>query len=95
MAETMVNVTMDNILDLLCNPNSSAYHFRKGDNGDYIVENERSNLVAIIDMKTGIVEYCVTGVYNSGDDWATIDIEELNSLKMLCDRLVDLYKIDL
>lgn len=50
-------------------------------------ENFGFPLVAFIDHE-GNIEYTVGGIYNSGCDYATIDMKALEELKSFCEMLV-------
>ena len=50
------------------------------DNYEIRLEGEEG-LSAIIDKGCGLVEYYVTGIYNSGCDYAEINMEVLEDLK--------------
>ena len=78
---------MVKILDLLCNEQSGSYRFKKNEN-DYEIEDIDSNIAASIDEE-GEIQYFVTGVYNSGCDWAEIDVKALYDLMQLCGSLRD------
>lgn len=54
---------------------------------EYLIEPYHGQLAAIV-TKNGHITYNVTGVYNSGDDFAEIDMEKLIKLKALCDDLL-------
>lgn len=58
---------------------------REGDGDSYMVSVNGGDLVAIIE--DGAIDYCVSGVYNSGSDYATIDIEVLDRLRAFCEML--------
>ena len=53
--------------------------------GGYKVSAKDSNLVAFV--YDGKVEYAVSGVYNSGSDFADIDIDALDRLRAFCEML--------
>lgn len=77
---------MTNIIDLFCNESSKSYRFHKEDDIYEITDND-SNVGATIDADEGEIQYFVTGVYNSGCDWAEIDLEALEDMKKLCETL--------
>ena len=59
------------------------------DREEYIIEPHNSSLVATINIKTTKVNYYVDGVYNSGCDYAEIDIDELDKLKRFVELLLN------
>lgn len=69
---------------------ASKFNIRKTSDGHYEVEfsDDTKNLVALI-YNDGNIVYCVTGVYNSGCDWADIDIDALLELKSYCEGLIN------
>ena len=54
----------------------------------YEIESKNSDLGAYI-YKDNKIEYFVTGVYNSGLNWAEIEINELLKLKKFCESMVE------
>lgn len=74
------------------------FEITKRADGYYFVKSKNSNLVADITLDEDsvvnpyIIEYGVSGVccnvYNYGDDIASINIAELESLKSFCESLV-------
>lgn len=71
---------------------ASKYKVEKGDpkygnGGKYDVIDEEHNLVASI-APDG-VSYYVSGVYNSGGDYAEIDMQALHDLEKFCTLLAD------
>ena len=80
---------MIKLIDLLCNESNGSYHFHKHEDGQYEITDNNANIGATIDPEDGEIVYYVVGVYNSGCDWAEIDIEALNGIKKLCETLRD------
>ena len=59
------------------------------DKEEYVIELHNGSLVATINTKTTKVNYYVDGVYNSGCDYAEIDIDELDKLKRFVELLLN------
>jgi hypothetical protein len=74
------------IIDLLCNNKGIDYHFSKTAEG-FSVEDNRNDLCAIVDEDNDKITYYVSGVYNSGIDYAEINIDALMELKKICEAL--------
>lgn len=65
---------------------AEKYTVTKLTDGEYEVAQDDAELGAIINGQ-GMVKYYVTGVYNSGADWAEIEMDELMALKRFCELL--------
>lgn len=52
---------------------------------EYKISAKDGALVAFFDK--GEFTYCVSGVYNSGSDYAAIDVDEFNRLRAFCEML--------
>lgn len=61
-------------------------------NSGYEIESKQEEISAFVDEKLD-VEFYVTGVYNSGSDWAEINMEELRKLQDICKYIVNNEKI--
>lgn len=78
---------MVKILDLLCNEQAGSYRFTK-EKSEYQIEDIEHGIAAVLDdSDEKEIGYYVTGVYNSGTDWAEIDVDALLELKNLCEAL--------
>ena len=58
----------------------------KRNDGGYDIDHKTENIGAVVFIN-GEIQYYVTGIYNSGTDWAEIDIEALNDLKRFCEMM--------
>ena len=58
----------------------------KRNDGGYDIDHKTENVSAVVFIN-GEIQYYVTGIYNSGTDWAEIDIEALNDLKRFCEMM--------
>lgn len=58
----------------------------KRNDGGYDVDHKTEDIGAVIYVN-GEIQYFVTGIYNSGTDFAEIDIEALNDLKRFCEMM--------
>ena len=58
----------------------------KRNDGGYDIDHKKEDIGAVIYVN-GEIQYFVTGIYNSGTDWAEIDIEALNDLKRFCEMM--------
>ena len=72
---------------------AKEFMVEKQEDGSYSVcfsdgEYADSEVCAYID-NNGSVNYYVTGVYNSGSDFAEIDITALEKLKEFCERMTE------
>lgn len=47
-----------------------------------------AEVAAEINVNDGKISYYVTGVYNSGSNWAEINMNQLNRLKEFCEAIV-------
>ena len=59
----------------------------KNNENEYEIESKITSLGAIINEKNEI-KYYVTGCYNSGSDWKSIDIKEFMNLKEFCELMI-------
>lgn len=76
---------MNNALDFL--ERANHYTIEKQDDGSYMVSTkDYSNLVAFI-SSDWTIDYCISDVYNSGSNFAMIDVDELNYLIEFCNFL--------
>ncbi|MGX7328292.1 hypothetical protein [Enterococcus bulliens] len=66
---------------------SQRFIITKQDDGSYDIESNNSDVGSSID-KTGDIKYFLTGCYNSGSDWISIDVEALNELTELCELIL-------
>lgn len=64
---------------------SRDYEVNLEHNG-YVVRPRNYSLVALIEPE-GEVSYFVDGIYNSGSDWADIDVTELDKLRRFVELL--------
>ncbi len=60
----------------------------KYDEWCYKISEKDGNLCAFFELD-GSIKYYVTGVYDSGIDFAEIDIERLNKLVTFCNLMVE------
>lgn len=75
-------------LELLSMAENFMIKKKSGDyEGQYEVEHKVAEVGAIINPDRS-VEYYVTGVYNSGCDWAEIEMDALMDLKRFCEFMV-------
>lgn len=61
---------------------ASRFHIKKID-GSYEIESNKENIAALV-SHDGKTSFFVTGVYNSGVDWAEIEMESLKELIQFC-----------
>ena len=76
-----MKITLDKI-DELCNNEEVEVKFDQTD-GVYVIKLKNSDdfhPIAAVVYEDGLVEYFVSNVYNSGVDYAKINIEELREL---------------
>ena len=84
----MINKWKLDLLDL-----AKKFTVEKEENGSYSVcfsdsEEYADNVCAYIE-NDGSVSYYIMGVYNSGSDYAEIDITALEKLKEFCERMTE------
>ena len=75
---------MENALRLM--ELSKNYSIRKVSNGNYEIMDEESDLACSID-KNNKVTFYVTGCYDSGIDWLSVDIERLDMLREFINKI--------
>lgn len=75
---------MNDKLELLAY--SKEFQIDKRDDG-YEIQTHYEDLAAFISNDKKITYY-VTGCYNSGSDWISFDIKQLEKLKKFCELMV-------
>jgi len=73
-----------NILDIMAL--IKDFDVKKVDSG-YEIESKQEEIVALVDNKLN-VKFYVTGVYNSGSNWAEVNMEELKKLQSVCEYII-------
>ena len=82
------------IIDLLCGSDGHDTKYSFGKVGNlYTITNEHCNLMAELDEE-GEICYYVTGCYNSGCDAMEINLESLEELKHIAEKLAEEMRDD-
>ena len=58
----------------------------KRTDGGYDIDHKTENVGAVVFIN-GEIQYYVTGIYDSGTDWAEIDMDALMELKKFCEMM--------
>lgn len=66
---------------------SRKFEVTKNSENEYEISHKMTNLGAIINQKNEI-KYYVTGCYDSGCDWRSIELEYFMELKEFCELMI-------